>query len=88
MAFQDDSRENTLIELFELAQPQGRGRADVDAYLELDGLSLPFELKSTSRGGVTTVRDFGPKHIEKWADEHWLIGCWFFYGHSILPNYY
>lgn len=74
MSFQDDSRENQLIQLFQLAQPSGRGRADVDAYLPLDGVEYPFELKSTSRGSVTTVRDFGPEHIAKWQDEHWLIG--------------
>lgn len=74
MAFQDDTRENLLIDLFELDQPPGRARSDVDAYLSIDGKMLPFELKSTSRGSVTTVRDFGLKHIEKWQDEHWLIG--------------
>lgn len=74
MAFQDDTRENELINLFQLSQPSDRKRADVDAYLSLDGKEYPFELKSTSRGSVTTVRDFGPEHIAKWQDEHWLIG--------------
>ena len=76
MAFQDDIREKRLIELFRLDQPPERGRSDVDAYLEIDGQRLPFELKSTSRGGVTTVRDFGPEHIKKWQHEHWLIGVY------------
>jgi hypothetical protein len=51
MAFQDDTRENQLIELFDLDQPRGRGRTDVDAYLTLDGRQLPFELKSTDLTG-------------------------------------
>ena len=76
MAFQDDERENYLIELFDLSQPPDRGRAGVDAYLTLDGKSLPFELKTTANGSVTTVRDFGPDHIKKWRDKHWLIGVY------------
>jgi hypothetical protein len=31
-------------------------------------------LKSTTKGSVTTVRDFGPDHLEKWRTRHWLIG--------------
>jgi hypothetical protein len=31
-------------------------------------------LKSTTKGSVTTVRDFGPDHLEKWRTRHWLVG--------------
>ncbi|MDA8553884.1 hypothetical protein N9K98_01580 [Luminiphilus sp.] len=76
MAFQDDARENHLIELFDLEQPAGRTRSDIDAFLSINEHRLPFELKTTSTGSVTTVRDFGPDHIAKWRDEHWLIGVY------------
>lgn len=72
--FQDDVRENAMIELFGLYKDESQGRSGVDAYLDLNGILVPFELKTTSKGSVTTVRDFGHDHIEKWKDKHWLIG--------------
>lgn len=76
MAFQDDARESYLVQLFELTQGEDRRRSDIDAFLAIDDLLLPFELKTTSTGNVTTVRDFGPDHIAKWRNEHWLIGVY------------
>lgn len=72
--FQDDAREHAMRELFDLYKDENEGRDGVDAHLELDGIIVPFELKTTSKGSVTTVRDFGPDHINKWQDKHWLIG--------------
>lgn len=72
--FQDDDRENSMRELFELYKDDNEGRSGIDAFLDLNGKIIPFELKTTSQGSVTTVRDFGPDHIEKWKDKHWLIG--------------
>ncbi len=72
--FQDDDRENSMRELFELYKDDNEGRSGIDAFLDLEGKAIPFELKTTSQGSVTTVRDFGPDHIEKWQDKHWLIG--------------
>ena len=72
--FQDDDREEAMRALFDLYKDDNEGRDGVDAHLDLDGRSVPFELKTTSKGSVTTVRDFGPDHIEKWKDKHWLIG--------------
>lgn len=72
--FQDDIREDAMRVLFDLRKDETEGRSGIDAYLDLDSESLPFELKTTSTGSVTTVRDFGPDHIEKWKDKHWLIG--------------
>ncbi|EGQ7787824.1 TPA: hypothetical protein RI762_003551 [Vibrio cholerae] len=72
--FQDDDREQAMRELFDLYKDENEGRGGVDAHLDLDGRTIPFELKTTSKGSVTTVRDFGPDHIEKWRDKHWLIG--------------
>lgn len=68
-----------MVDLFNLSVPVERRRADVDALLELEELEepLPFELKSTTGRSVSTVRDFGPEHIAKWRDLHWLFA---FYG--------
>lgn len=72
--FQDDTREAEMITLFDLRKDDSEGRSGIDAFLDIDGRSLPFELKTTSKGSVTTVRDFGPDHITKWQNKHWLIG--------------
>lgn len=76
MTVQDDARETELIDLFCLKRPDNHSRSGVDAILELDGSFYEFELKSTSRGSVTTVRDFGIDHIAKWKGKHWLIGVY------------
>ena len=72
--FQDDDRENAMRELFGLYKDDNEGRSGIDAFLNLEGKAVPFELKTTSQGSVTTVRDFGTDHIKKWKDKHWLIG--------------
>jgi hypothetical protein len=74
MVVQDDARERQLIELFKLERIEGAGRADTDAELEVGGVNIPFELKSSTDDSVTTVRDFGPDHVAKWKLKHWLIG--------------
>lgn len=76
MPVQDDARENEMRELFGLVQPNDHSRGGTDAILVLDDQEIPFELKSTSRGSVTTVRDFGMDHVEKWQGKHWLIGVY------------
>jgi len=72
--FQDDDREEAMIALFGLYKDESEGRSGIDAFLKIDGKTIPFELKTTSQGSVTTVRDFGPDHIRKWKNKHWLIG--------------
>ncbi len=72
MVVQDDARENELIRLFGLEKGDSRG--GTDAFLDLNGQKIPIELKSTTRGSVTTARDFGPEHVEKMKGKHWLIG--------------
>lgn len=74
MAVQDDRREIEQMELFDLRSPTDRNRSGTDAILELDGVELEFELKSTTKDTVTTVRDFGMDHIAKWKKKHWLFG--------------
>ncbi len=72
--FQDDDREHAMRVLFNLYKHEDEGRSGIDAFLDFEGEAIPFELKTTSQGSVTTVRDFGHDHIEKWKNKHWLIG--------------
>jgi hypothetical protein len=88
MAVQDDRREKELRELFKLTKPEDSGRSGVDAVLEFNGVTLPFELKSTSKKSVTTVRDFGLDHIAKWKGEHWLVGFYDSEGESLQYTVY
>lgn len=77
MSIQDDAREFQMVQLFNLTVAEERGRSDIDAVLSYQGRDLPFELKSTTGRSISTVRDFGRAHIEKWRDLYWLFG---FYG--------
>lgn len=76
MAVQDDRRENEMCKL--LALRKGEGRSDVDAFLDFqagcDSLSVPIELKSTTNTSVSTARDVGPSHIQKWRSRIWVFG--------------
>jgi hypothetical protein len=64
-----------MVQRFNLTVPDDRMRADIDAHLLIEGVTLNFELKSTTSGSVSTVRDFGPDHIKKWRDGlHWIFG--------------
>jgi hypothetical protein len=75
---QDDARENRIVDLFNLERPANRVRHGTDALLGIDGETLEFELKSvTTKGGsLSTVRDFGPDHIAKWKEKHWIIAVY------------
>jgi hypothetical protein len=87
MAAQDDIREREMRTLFNLVRPPEAGRGDLDAMLELEGATVPaglrgrkvpFELKSATGGrpNISTVRDFGLHHVEKWRELHWLFGIY------------
>lgn len=76
MSIQDDSREIEVRNLFGLSEPANRSRADTDAQLLVDGKTIDFELKSTTNGSVTTVRDFSMDHVIKWKQKHWIIGVY------------
>jgi hypothetical protein len=87
VAAQDDVREREMRTLFNLTRPEEYGRADIDAVLELKGravpaklhgTTVPFELKSATSGTahVSTVRDFGLHHLEKWRPLHWIFGVY------------
>lgn len=83
MAAQDDAREKQMRDLFNLRVDPDRGRSDTDAYLDRPNVDpVPFELKSTTKTSISTVRDFSPDHVRKWQDKHWLFG--FFDQHEEL----
>lgn len=90
MPAQDDVRERQMIDRFNLVVPDDRGRSDIDAYLPMPALDtpLPFELKSTTKDSVSTVRDFGPQHIAKWRTLHWLFAFYDSSGTRMLHCYY
>ncbi len=88
MAVQDDRREIEQIELFELSLPNDKTRSGTDAILELGSGIVEFELKSTTKDSVTTVRDFGPDHIEKWSGKHWLFGFYTTNGNGLKYTRY
>lgn len=66
---QDNLREQEMIRLFGLIG--GVGRDGVDA---TDEFGREYELKTTSKGGVSTARDAGYNHLDKWKPRYWLIG--------------
>jgi len=88
MPVQDDIRERELTQLFNLWVPEQRRRDETDAFLRFAGQELPFELKSTTSGSVSTVRDFGPDHIAKWKNLHWIFGFYTSDGTRLLYCHY
>lgn len=88
MAAQDDAREHEMRLIFNLVEPPDRTRGGLDAQLDLDGETIPFELKSTTSGSFSTVRDFGPDHIEKWKVLHWLFAVYSTDGQKLQHCYY
>jgi hypothetical protein len=88
MPVQDDVRERELTQLFNLWVPEQRRRDETDAFLRFAGHKLPFELKSTTSGSVSTVRDFGPDHIAKWKNLHWIFGFYTSDGARLLYCHY
>jgi hypothetical protein len=82
-AQQSAEREDQMRNRFNLA-PGDEGRDGTDAWLELDeGDPVPFEIKSSDVASVSTARDVGREHIEKWRRRHWLFG--FFQRGSMNP---
>jgi hypothetical protein len=88
MPVQDDVRERELTQLFNLWVPEQRRRDETDAFLRFAGRELPFELKSTTSGSVSTVRDFGADHIAKWKNLHWIFGFYTSDGTRLLYCHY
>lgn len=71
--FQDDSREQQMRKVFGLEKDGGR--IDSDGFLTIGTCRVDFELKTTgdSSRSVTTVRDFGMDHVNKWKTKHWIF---------------
>ena len=76
MAVQDDGRERELIRLIGLCG--GPSRSGVDAFFDFSAGGVrhatPIELKSTTSRSVSTARDVGTGHIEKWRQRIWVFG--------------
>ena len=73
-AQQSAEREDQMRDRFGLV-PGGGGRPGVDALLPLgEGVEIPFEVKSSDTDSVSTARDVGREHIDKWRNRHWLFG--------------
>ena len=67
---QDNRREDQMRTLFGLKKRVGAGRIDEDA---IDEFGNPFELKSATKGGVSSARDVGPHTLEKWRKLYWIF---------------
>ncbi len=75
MAVQNDDREQELIRLAGLRA--GSSRSGIDAFLDFSAngtrYAAPIELKSSTSRSVSTARDVGPQHIEKWRQRIWVF---------------
>lgn len=78
MPVQDDERERELVRLFNLKWDPAHQRTGVDALLQLTvkkkSLEFEVEVKSTTGNTVSTARDVGMPHIEKWRNKFFVIG--------------
>lgn len=78
MPVQDDERERELVRMFNLDWDPAHQRAGVDAVLDVDvdGQSFRFEVevKSSTGSTVSTARDVGMEHIQKWRRQLFVIG--------------
>lgn len=78
MPVQDDERERELVRMFNLSWDPAHQRAGVDAILdvEIDDARYRFEIevKSTTGTTVSTARDVGMEHIQKWRSKLFVIG--------------
>lgn len=67
---QDGEREELLRKLFELIPTNGN-RIGTDA---ADEFGRGYELKTTTKSGVSTARDVGHNHLKKWRKVNWICG--------------
>ncbi len=78
MTVQDDERERELVRMFNLHWDSSHQRGGVDANLniEVDGRPylLEVEVKSSTKDSVSTARDVGMEHIQKWRRKLFVIG--------------
>lgn len=78
MPVQDDERERELVRVFNLDWDSAHQRGGVDALLDvkIDDKIYQFEVevKSTTGKTVSTARDVGMDHIQKWRKKLFVIG--------------
>ncbi len=78
MTVQDDERERELVRLFNLDWDPAHQRSGVDAVLRLDvgGIThdIEIEVKSTTKDTVSTARDVGMAHVQRWRSKLFVIG--------------
>jgi hypothetical protein len=78
MPVQDDERERELVRMFNLDWDPAHQRAGVDAVLDVDVAGQPYrfevEVKSSTGSTVSTARDVGMEHIQKWRRKLFVIG--------------
>ena len=83
MPVQDDERERELVRAFGLDWNRDHQRAGIDALLHIEVGSRSFqfevEVKSSTGATVSTARDVGMEHIQKWRRKLFVIG---FYSRS------
>jgi hypothetical protein len=78
MPVQDDERERELVRMFNLDWDPAHQRGGVDALLDVDVGGRPrrfeVEVKSSTGSTVSTARDVGMEHIQKWRRKLFVIG--------------
>jgi hypothetical protein len=85
VAPQDDQREQEQLKIFGLRQEPASSREDNDALIDLPGENTQkLELKSSTKGSITTARDFGLDHIKNWRNKHILCSFYDPKGNEIL----
>lgn len=88
MTVQDDERERELVRLFNLDWNPSHQRSGVDAMLRVNvaGVerSIEVEVKSTTNDTVSTARDVGMPHVNRWRTKLFVIG--FYSRHERRPE--
>lgn len=78
MPVQDDERERELVRMFNLEWDHAHQRSGADALLDVvvDGRACRFEVevKSSTGSSVSTARDVGMDHIQKWRRRLFVFG--------------
>ena len=78
MTVQDNERERELVRLFNLKWDAAHQRSGVDAFLDIrhetGKVRFEVEVKSTTGKTVSTARDVGMEHIQKWRKKIFVIG--------------
>jgi hypothetical protein len=77
---QDNEREAQLVTWFAL-QSTNENRIGIDA---ADEFNYQYELKTTTKAGVSTARDVGLNHIAKWRKLIWICAKGHYQGDEFI----